>query len=99
MGGDSPHKRKRALDDLGDREQKKVQTEDRRLGIDVLHMDVGEKYLLCRTRKASLHIVHSTRSILYFVARARIFAVQLSYSSSTGESILARVFSFVQRLG
>ncbi|KAK4168977.1 mediator of RNA polymerase II transcription subunit 19 [Cladorrhinum sp. PSN259] len=49
MGGDSPHKRKRAIDDLGDREQKKVQTEDRRLGIDDLHLDVGEKYLLCRT--------------------------------------------------
>ncbi|KAK3995609.1 mediator of RNA polymerase II transcription subunit 19 [Cladorrhinum sp. PSN332] len=49
IGGDSPHKRKRALDDVGDREQKKVQIEDSRLGIDDLHLDVGEKYLLCRT--------------------------------------------------
>ncbi|KAK4229802.1 mediator of RNA polymerase II transcription subunit 19 [Podospora fimiseda] len=49
MGADSPHKRKRALEDLGDREQKKVQIEDGRLGIDDLHLDVGEKYLLCRT--------------------------------------------------
>lgn len=53
MGEDSPNnKRKRPIDDLGDREQKKVQTEDRRLGIENLHLDVGEKYLLCRTRKA-----------------------------------------------
>ncbi|TPX08159.1 uncharacterized protein E0L32_001734 [Thyridium curvatum] len=49
MGDDSPQKRKRALDDLGDREQKKVHIEDRRLGIKDLHQDVGEKYLLCQT--------------------------------------------------
>ncbi|EON97558.1 putative mediator of rna polymerase ii transcription subunit 19 protein [Phaeoacremonium minimum UCRPA7] len=48
---DSPQKRKRPLDDIGgDREQKKVHTdEDRRLGIENLHLDVGEKYLLCKT--------------------------------------------------
>jgi hypothetical protein len=51
MGEDSPQKRKRPLEDLGDREQKKVHIEDRRLGIENLHLDVGEKYLLCRTRK------------------------------------------------
>ncbi|KAK4110676.1 Rox3-domain-containing protein [Canariomyces notabilis] len=49
MGEDSPHKRKRAIDDVGDREQKKVDVEGRKLGIDDLHLDVGEKYLLCRT--------------------------------------------------
>ncbi|KAK4219342.1 mediator of RNA polymerase II transcription subunit 19 [Rhypophila decipiens] len=50
MGGDSPHnKRKRPVEDIGDREQKKVQLEDRRLGIENLHLDVGEKYLLCKT--------------------------------------------------
>jgi hypothetical protein len=55
MPEDSPQKRKRPLDDVGgDREQKKVQIEDRRLGIENLHLDVGEKYLLCRTRKAPL---------------------------------------------
>jgi len=52
MGEDSTHKRKRAADDSSEREQKKVQIEDRRLGIENLHLDVGEKYLLCRTRKA-----------------------------------------------
>lgn len=53
MGGDSPHnKRKRPADDLGEqRAEKKVHLEDRRLGIENLHLDVGEKYLLCRTRK------------------------------------------------
>ncbi|KAL2197536.1 mediator of RNA polymerase II transcription subunit 19 [Corynascus similis CBS 632.67] len=49
MGGDSPHKRKRDVDDMGGRAQKKVHVEDRNLGIDDLHLDVGEKYLLCRT--------------------------------------------------
>ncbi|KAK3326531.1 Rox3 mediator complex subunit-domain-containing protein [Apodospora peruviana] len=49
MADDSPHKRKRPIDDVGDREYKKVQIEDRRLGIENLHLDVGEKYLLCRT--------------------------------------------------
>jgi hypothetical protein len=57
--GDSPHnKRKRSADDVGDREHKKVHLEDpRRLGIENLHLDVGEKYLLCRTRKTPLHVM------------------------------------------
>ncbi|KAH8663947.1 Rox3 mediator complex subunit-domain-containing protein [Xylariales sp. PMI_506] len=46
---DSP-KRRRLHDDLGRSEPKKVHLEDpRRLGIENLHLDVGEKYLLCRT--------------------------------------------------
>lgn len=49
MGDDSPHKRKRPLEDLGDREQKKVHIEDSKTGIEALHLDVGEKYLLCQT--------------------------------------------------
>ncbi|KAK5663115.1 hypothetical protein OQA88_6532 [Cercophora sp. LCS_1] len=49
MGEDSPHKRKRHGNDLSERGQKKVQTEDRRIGIENLHLDVGPKYLLCRT--------------------------------------------------
>jgi hypothetical protein len=55
MGEDSPHKRKRAADDTGYRAQKKVHVEDRKFGIDDLHLDVGEKYLLCRTRKAPFY--------------------------------------------
>lgn len=56
MGEDSPHKRKREVDDMGNRAQKKVHVEDRNLGIDDLHLDVGEKYLLCRTRKAPFYL-------------------------------------------
>lgn len=48
---DASHKRKRDIEDLGDREQKKVHVEDSRISIKDLHLDVGEKYLLCRTRK------------------------------------------------
>lgn len=51
MADESPNKRKRPLDDAGDREQKKVHLEDRKLGIEDLHRDVGHKYLLCQTRK------------------------------------------------
>jgi hypothetical protein len=45
-------KRKRDLDDHGDREQKKIHVEDSRIRIEDLHLDVGKKYSLCRTRKA-----------------------------------------------
>lgn len=59
MGENSPQKRKRTADDVGDREQKKVHIEDRKLGIDDLHLDVGEKYLLCRSRKAPFTCTHT----------------------------------------
>ena len=48
---DVSNKRKRELEDSGDREQKKVHVEDSRISIKDLHLDVGQKYLLCRTRK------------------------------------------------
>lgn len=51
MGEDSPHKRKRGINDVGGRGQEKVDVEGRKFGIADLHLDVGEKYLLCRTRK------------------------------------------------
>ncbi|KAI0391270.1 Rox3-domain-containing protein [Xylariaceae sp. FL0594] len=44
------NKRKCAFDDTGLPEHKKVHLDDpRKIGIQDLHMDVGEKYLLCRT--------------------------------------------------
>ncbi|RDW73514.1 hypothetical protein BP6252_07421 [Coleophoma cylindrospora] len=46
---DGSHKRKRDLEDHGNQEQKKVHVEDSRFGIDDLHIDVGPKYLLCKT--------------------------------------------------
>lgn len=49
---EASNKRKRDVEDHGDRNQKKVHVEDSRLSIEDLHIDVGNKYLLCRTRKA-----------------------------------------------
>ncbi|OAA68749.1 mediator of RNA polymerase 2 transcription subunit 19 [Niveomyces insectorum RCEF 264] len=49
-GEDSPHKRKRELDDAGDHESKKMYMEgQQRLDFEALHQDVGEKYLVCKT--------------------------------------------------
>lgn len=50
MADESPHKRKRPLDDVGERDQKKVQY-DHRLGIEDLHLDVGPKYMLLQRSK------------------------------------------------
>lgn len=58
VNDEQSNKRKRDIEDNGDRDQKKMHVEDSRASIDDLHLDVGEKYLLCRTRKAS----PSTRS-------------------------------------
>jgi hypothetical protein len=73
---DSPNKRKRLTDDMGEQEQKKVHLEDpRRLGIENLHLDVGPKYLLLRTRKASLYSNHvydaCASRLLYSLTRGR----------------------------
>lgn len=54
---DSSNKRKRDLEDHGDQEQKKVHVEDSRVRIEDLHLDVGKKYSLCRTRKAPFFLV------------------------------------------
>lgn len=43
----SPHKRKRFAEDTGDRVQKKTHLDTPPLGIEDIHLDVGEKYLLC----------------------------------------------------
>ncbi|GAO18911.1 hypothetical protein UVI_02030800 [Ustilaginoidea virens] len=50
MSDESPHKRKRDVDDNGDRHRKKMHFEDSKLGIEDLHLDVGPKYLLCQTQ-------------------------------------------------
>jgi len=42
-------KRKRDVEDHGSQERKKVHVEDSRLSIEDLHLDVGEKYLVCKT--------------------------------------------------
>jgi DNA-binding Lrp family transcriptional regulator len=80
MSEDTPQKRKRALEDTGDREQKKVHIEDRKLGIEDLHMDVGEKYLLCKTRKAPFIIskVSCTSSTLPAVRHGLVSLCRMS---------------------
>lgn len=51
MLDDSPHKRKRPLEDVGDddREPKKAHVEDGKLALEDLHLDVGPKYLLLQS--------------------------------------------------
>lgn len=56
MTSPDSNKRKRESADNGDREQKKSHVEDRELSIDDLHIDVGKKYLLCRSRKIPLSV-------------------------------------------
>lgn len=49
MMGVSSNKRKNSFDDTGAREHKKVHLDDpRKIGIQDLHLEVGEKYLLCK---------------------------------------------------
>lgn len=52
MVDDFTLKRKRTDHDFGLTEKKAYLEDPRKLGIEDLHLDVGEKYLLCRTRKA-----------------------------------------------
>lgn len=60
------NKRKRDVEDNGDREHKKAHVEDSSLTLDDLHLDVGEKYLLCKTRKKSFFILDLPRHGLVF---------------------------------
>ncbi|KAI3316907.1 Rox3-domain-containing protein [Xylariaceae sp. AK1471] len=62
----SSNKRKYSFDDAGTQEHKKVHLDDpRKIGIQDLHLDVGEKYLLCRTLSLLTHsslLAHSISS-------------------------------------
>ncbi|KAI3339872.1 Rox3-domain-containing protein [Ustulina deusta] len=59
----SSNKRKYSFDDTA-HEHKKVHLEDpRKIGIQDLHLDVGEKYLLCRTLPLLTHYFHIAHSI------------------------------------
>jgi hypothetical protein len=73
MGDDPSQKRKRSIDDHGERDEKKAHFEGSRLGIEDLHLDVGEKYLLCQTRKAP-----STPSPPHLDATALFFSAILA---------------------
>jgi len=49
MGDNTPHKRKRSGSDIGERDQKKIHLDTPVMGFDDLHLEVGEKFLLCET--------------------------------------------------
>jgi hypothetical protein len=74
------NKRKRDLEDHGDREQKKVHVEDSRISIKDLHLDVGQKYLLCRTRKTPFFVKD-----IPFLRLARHSLLQFPCTSFTEE--------------
>jgi hypothetical protein len=79
---DFSNKRKRDVEDVGSQEQKKVHVEDRRLGIEDLHLDVGKKYLLCRTRKAPTSLAYySFHGAPVFHATSRSCLLRIIYSS------------------
>jgi hypothetical protein len=63
---DTPKKRKRDIEDNGDQVQKKAHVEISRLSLDDLHLDVGKKYLLCRTRKTPFSTIDFPCSGLVF---------------------------------
>lgn len=97
MLDDSPHKRKRPLEDVGDdRELKKAHVDDYKLAIEDLHRDVGHKYLLLQSRKTPSAALVSllrpwktgSRQLLGRFCCSEIFALLtlLSFSAS-------RVFS------
>lgn len=65
---ESSNKRKRDVDDTGDQQQKKVHVEVSKLSIEDLHLDVGTKYKLCRTRKAPFYPPNLPNSGLVFQA-------------------------------
>ena len=73
MSDESPQKRKRATDDSGDRDLKKMNLEGHKLDISELHRDVGSKYLLCQSRKAPF----AAHFLLFYplVATSRISTV------------------------
>lgn len=96
QGDENLNKRKRDVEDGGDRDQKKVHLEDSRLSIEDLHVDVGKKYLLCRTRKTPLQL--DQPSILGFVSLLGLVPsiVFLSWFFHVNMTYLQPMFAKVQ---
>ena len=78
---DTSNKRKRGIEDEGDQDhQKRFHVEDRRLGIEDLHLDVGKKYLLCRTRKIPIPPTSFLLGSLHFRQKFyQVFTLYLLY--------------------
>jgi len=99
MIDETPNKRKRALDDDGDRDSKKIHLGDQRLDIDDLHIDVGEKYLLCQIpHPASLP---RTSEDLYEMFDLASLAAEVAREKPNGEkNALRKTFKgHMKRLG
>ncbi|GJN85881.1 hypothetical protein PLIIFM63780_009455 [Purpureocillium lilacinum] len=99
MSEESPHKRKRPLDDVGDRDRKKMHLEDRKLGIEDLHLDVGDKYLLCQTLHPEPH--PRTSEDLYAKYGLTSLAAEVAREKPNGEkNALRKTYKgHIKRLG
>ncbi|RDA83360.1 hypothetical protein CP532_3727 [Ophiocordyceps camponoti-leonardi (nom. inval.)] len=101
---DSPHKRKRTLDDAGSgRDRKKMHRDDDddddRMGIEDLHLDVGRKYLLCQnTYPESLP---PTSEDLYQMFGLTALAAEVAREKPNGEkNALRKTYKgHIKRLG
>ncbi|CAM1508267.1 Fc.00g051150.m01.CDS01 [Cosmosporella sp. VM-42] len=99
MADDSPQKRKRSVDDTGDREQKKVHLEESKLGIEDLHLDVGKKYLLCQTPHPES--LPRTSEDLYEMFNLTSLAAEVAREKPNGEkNALRKTYKgHIKRLG
>ncbi|KAH8177401.1 rox3 mediator complex subunit domain-containing protein [Sarocladium implicatum] len=99
MTEDTPQKRKRSIDDTGDRDQKKMFLEEYKLGIDDLHRDVGQKYLLCQAPHVASR--PDTASDLYRAYGLTDLAAEVAREKPNGEkNALRKTYKgHIKRLG
>ncbi|KAH6686363.1 Rox3 mediator complex subunit [Plectosphaerella plurivora] len=100
MGDDPSQKRKRSIDDSGERDEKKAHFEGNRLGIEDLHLDVGEKYLLCQTPHRSQRYPHVTEDLFELFGLTDI-AAEVAREKPNGEkNALRKTYKgHIKRLG
>ncbi|MBE3045402.1 hypothetical protein IMZ48_23205 [Candidatus Bathyarchaeota archaeon] len=79
----SPHKRKRLAGDFGDQVQKKMHLDTPPLGIEDIHVDVGEKYLLCS--KPIVRPQYSTSEDLFAMFGLTGLATEMAREKPNGE--------------
>ncbi|SPO00722.1 related to Mediator of RNA polymerase II transcription subunit 19 [Cephalotrichum gorgonifer] len=79
----SPHKRKRLSLDTGDQLQKKMHLDTPSLGIEDIHLDVGEKYLLCS--RPIVRPRYSTSEDLFEVFDLTGLAAKMAREKPNGE--------------
>ncbi|RDA95854.1 hypothetical protein CP533_5104 [Ophiocordyceps camponoti-saundersi (nom. inval.)] len=101
---DSPHKRKRTLDDSGSgRDRKKMHRDDDddddRMGIEDLHLDVGRKYLLCQNKYPES--LPPTSEDLYQMFGLTALAAEVAREKPNGEkNALRKTYKgHIKRLG